>query len=156
MMQVVEEKVELIKEESPWKEEIEQLSNKKSILRTFKKSFRFGPIDFQKLFLLLTGFRNIPEDKWVEQKTQFYQVLCFLKLGRLHRTGRADPKTWSGQSHKANAKGGIIIKNKCVKLGKGSIALLSLQRNYSVQESTNVVLQYTDSALNASVYILGR
>ena len=28
-MQVVEEKVELIKEESPWKEEIEQLSNKK-------------------------------------------------------------------------------------------------------------------------------
>ena len=63
MMQVVEEKVELIKEESPWKEEIEQLSNKKSILRTFKKSFRFGPIDFQKLFLLLTGFRNIPEDK---------------------------------------------------------------------------------------------
>ena len=153
-MQVVEEKVELIKEESPWKEEIEQLSNK---IENFQKIFRFGPIDFQKLFLLLTGFRNIPEDKWVEQKTQFYQVLCFLKLGRLHRTGRADPKTWSGQSHKADAKGRIIIiKNKCVKLGKGSIALLSLQRNYSVQESTNVVLQYTDSALNASVYILGR
>ena len=62
MMQVVEEKVELIKEESPWKEEIEQLS-KKIQLRTFTKSFRFGPIDFQKLFLLLTGFRNIPEDK---------------------------------------------------------------------------------------------
>ena len=32
MMQVVEEKVELIKEESPWKEEIEQLSHKKIIL----------------------------------------------------------------------------------------------------------------------------
>ena len=31
MVQVVEEKVELIKEESPWKEEIEQLSNKESI-----------------------------------------------------------------------------------------------------------------------------
>ena len=27
------------------------------------KIFRFGQIDFQKLFLLLTGFRNIPEDK---------------------------------------------------------------------------------------------
>ena len=84
MMQVVEEKVELIKEESPWKEEIEQLSNKninflnickqknkpKQMFKTFKtlkklKSFRFGPIDFQKLFLLLTGFRNIPEEKWV-------------------------------------------------------------------------------------------
>ena len=32
MVQVVEEKVDLIKEESPWKEEIEQLSHKKSIL----------------------------------------------------------------------------------------------------------------------------
>ena len=29
MVQVVEEKVDLIKEESPWKEEIEQLSHKK-------------------------------------------------------------------------------------------------------------------------------
>ena len=67
MMQVVEEKVELIKEESPWKEEIEQLSHKKSNLTSLNNCFhlppRFGQIDFQKLFLLLTGFRNIPEDK---------------------------------------------------------------------------------------------
>ena len=74
MVQVVEEKVDLIKEESPWKEEIEQLSHKKinidqlsqemSILNNFFHFFlRFGQIDFQKLFLLLTGFRNIPEDK---------------------------------------------------------------------------------------------
>ena len=73
-MQVVEEKVELIKEESPWKEEIEQLSHKKSIFEQLSQKMailnncfhflpRFGQIDFQKLFLLLTGFRNIPEDK---------------------------------------------------------------------------------------------
>ena len=37
MMQVVEEKVELIKEESPWKEEIEQLSNK---IENFQKNLQ--------------------------------------------------------------------------------------------------------------------
>ena len=34
------------------------------------KIFRFGQIDFQKLFLLLTGFRNIPEEKWVQHCTK--------------------------------------------------------------------------------------
>ena len=62
MMQVVEEKVELIKEESPWKEEIDQLSNKKSIENLKRnpsglgqltsRSFSFSSLDsaiFQKI-----------------------------------------------------------------------------------------------------------
>ena len=55
--------MELIKEESPWKEEIEQLSEKKFKTKIDNFFARFGQIDFQKLFLLLTGFRNIPEEK---------------------------------------------------------------------------------------------
>ena len=47
-MQVVEEKVELIKEESPWKEEIEQLSNKKSNLTNQARTNLFGRVGSQK------------------------------------------------------------------------------------------------------------
>ena len=47
-LQVVEEKVELIKEESPWKEEIEQLSNKKSILTNQARTNLFGRVGSQK------------------------------------------------------------------------------------------------------------
>ena len=45
---VVEEKVNLIKAQSPWAEDIEE----------------YGEINFDKLLYLLTGFRNIPEQKW--------------------------------------------------------------------------------------------
>ena len=46
--QVVEEKLGMMKAEPPWAGEIEQ----------------YGPVDFEKLFLLLTGFRNIPPEKY--------------------------------------------------------------------------------------------
>ena len=45
---VVEEKIQLIKAQSPWAEEIED----------------YGDIDFDKLLYLLTSFRDIPEEKW--------------------------------------------------------------------------------------------
>ena len=47
---VVEEKLELVQEQSPWTEYIEE----------------FGEIDFANLLHLLTGFRSIPRDKWDE------------------------------------------------------------------------------------------
>ena len=45
---MVEEKLGMMKAEPPWSGEIEQ----------------YGPVDFEKLFLLLTGFRNIPPEKY--------------------------------------------------------------------------------------------
>ena len=45
---VVEEKLKLIQDQSPWAEDIEE----------------FGEINFDKLLHLLTGFRSIARDKW--------------------------------------------------------------------------------------------
>ena len=44
----MEEKINLLKEQSPWVEEIQEN----------------GEIDFDKLLYLLTSFRNIPKSKW--------------------------------------------------------------------------------------------
>ena len=45
---VVEEKIQIIKGQSPWVEEIDE----------------YGEIDFDKLLYLLTSFRDIPHEKW--------------------------------------------------------------------------------------------
>ena len=44
----MEEKVNLIRAQSPWAEDIEE----------------YGEINFENLLYLLTGFRNIPEERW--------------------------------------------------------------------------------------------
>ena len=46
----MEEKVNLIRDQSPWAEDIEE----------------FGEINFENLLYLLTGFRNIPEERWAD------------------------------------------------------------------------------------------
>ena len=45
---VVETKLDIMKQQSPWLEEITQ----------------FGPVNFDKLLQLLTGFKNIPKERW--------------------------------------------------------------------------------------------
>ena len=45
---VVEEKIQIIKGQNPWAEELD----------------KYGEIDFDKLLYLLTSFRDIPQEKW--------------------------------------------------------------------------------------------
>ena len=63
---VVEEKLELIQDQSPWAEDIEE----------------FGEIDFANLLHLLTGFRTIPRDKW-EDFDNLTEVIDRLGQGNL-------------------------------------------------------------------------
>ena len=63
---VVEEKLELIQDQSPWAEYIEE----------------FGEIDFANLLHLLTGFRTIPRDKW-EDFDNLTEVIDRLGQGNL-------------------------------------------------------------------------